>query len=164
MRRLGGHPWAVGSRQEHLLSLLAGLDVPSEGRVWFKGQSIGELSRTAERPSSVGVGFVFQTFQLLPGLSAVENVMLPLSWPVEWKESRQRAQVAWSSGPGERLTHRPRMLSGRTAALRGRTCFCDRALSPLCRRAHRQSDRKTGNAICDLLFELNASTGAHWSW
>ena len=153
-----------GAGKSTLLSLLAGLDVPSEGRVWFKGQSLGELSedgRASLRQSEVG--FVFQTFQLLPGLSALENVMLPLELAgVSVKESRDRASE-WLGrvGLGERLSHRPRMLSGgeqqRCAVARAfvtepALLFADEPTGNL--------DRKTGNSICDLLFDLNRSTGA----
>ena len=153
-----------GAGKSTLLSLLAGLDIPSEGEIWFKGSSLGELSedgRSSLRQSEVG--FVFQTFQLLPGLSALENVMLPLELAgMGVKAARARA-AEWLGrvGLGERLGHRPRMLSGgeqqRCAVARAfvtepSLLFADEPTGNL--------DRATGDAICDLLFELNESTGA----
>ena len=152
-----------GAGKSTLLALLAGLDVAAEGEIRFKGKSLGELTedgRSSLRQSEVG--FVFQTFQLLPGLSAVENVMLPLELAgVGVKEARERA-TEWLGrvGLGERLSHRPRMLSGgeqqRCAVARAfvtepSLLFADEPTGNL--------DRATGDAICELLFELNVSTG-----
>lgn len=152
-----------GAGKSTLLSLLAGLDVPAEGEIRFKGSSLGKLTedgRSSLRQSEVG--FVFQTFQLLPGLSALENVMLPLELAgVSVKEARTRA-ADWLGrvGLGERLSHRPRMLSGgeqqRCAVARAfvtepSLLFADEPTGNL--------DRATGDAICELLFELNVSTG-----
>ncbi len=152
-----------GAGKSTRLSLMAGLDVPTSGAIHLKGKDLGQLSedgRAALR--QLEVGFVFQTFQLLPGLTAVENVMLPLELAgVSLREAKERA-TKWLErvGLGERLSHRPRMLSGgeqqRCAVARAfvtepSILFADEPTGNL--------DRKTGNALCDLLFELNASTG-----
>lgn len=153
-----------GAGKSTLLALLAGLDVPNQGEIKLLGQPFSTLSEDSRAKARQGaVGFVFQSFQLLPGLTALENVMLPLELAgVSVTEAKRRA-TEWLSrvGLGARLTHRPRMLSGgeqqRTAVARAfvtepALLFADEPTGNL--------DRRTGESISDLLFQLNADTGA----
>ena len=101
-----------GSGKTTLLSLLAGLDVPSHGEVWLDGQPIhasNEDARAALRAEAVG--FVFQNFQLMPAMSALDNVALPLELRGKPGGDAARALLA-QVGLGERLHHLPRQLSG----------------------------------------------------
>jgi putative ABC transport system ATP-binding protein len=153
-----------GAGKSTLLALLAGLDVPNQGDIRLLDQPFSTLSEDARAKARQGsVGFVFQSFQLLPGLTALENVMLPLELAgVSVKHATQRA-TDWLTrvGLGARLRHRPRMLSGgeqqRTAVARAfvtdpALLFADEPTGNL--------DRRTGEAISDLLFQLNQDTGA----
>ena len=152
-----------GAGKSTLLSLLAGLDVPETGDILFQGESFSAESEDARALIRRGrIGFVFQSFQLLQGLTALENVMLPLELTgIPVGEAKQRA-AKWLGrvGLGERMTHRPRMLSGgeqqRTAVARAfvsepALLFADEPTGNL--------DRRTGEAITDLLFNLNRETG-----
>ena len=150
-----------GSGKTTLLGLLAGLDTPSEGVVELDGAEIsklGEDERAKLRASRVG--FVFQSFQLLPALSALENVMLPLELAgIEAPESRAR-ELLERVGLGERLNHTPRQLSGgeqqRVAIARAfasdpAILFADEPTGNL--------DNRTGQAVSDLLMQLNREKG-----
>ena len=152
---------ASGSGKSTLLGLLAGLDVPSEGRVEIDGQdlfSLDEDGRAALRARTVG--FVFQSFQLLPALTALENVMLPLEL-AGIAEARKAARAMLERvGLGERLSHYPGNLSGgeqqrvalaRAFVVRPKLLFADEPTGNL--------DAATGAAIIDLLFGLNADAG-----
>ena len=152
---------ASGSGKSTLLSLLAGLDVPSQGEVHLAGQALSALDEDGRaRLRGERVGFVFQAFQLLPSLTALENVMLPLELRgVRDAEQKARAILA-RVGLGERLGHYPKQLSGgeqqRVALARAfvtqpEVLFADEPTGNL--------DTTTGNAIIDLLFELNAQSG-----
>ncbi len=145
-----------GSGKTTLLSLLAGLDVPSSGEVWLDGQAIhaaDEDARAALRARAVG--FVFQNFQLMPAMSALENVALPLE--LQGQSGNQRAQELLELvGLGERLGHLPRQLSGgeqqrvaiaRAFASSPRILFADEPTGNL--------DRRTGLAIEELLFGID---------
>jgi putative ABC transport system ATP-binding protein len=152
---------ASGSGKSTLLSLLAGLDLPSRGEVTLDGVALSGLDEDGRaRLRGAKVGFVFQSFQLLPALTALENVMLPL----ELRGDRQPAAAAQAIlervGLGERLTHYPRQLSGgeqqRVALARAfvtapSLLFADEPTGNL--------DTDTGRAVIDLLFELNAQSG-----
>lgn len=153
-----------GAGKSTLLSLLAGLDVPSSGEILFKGEPFSVRSEDQRAQLRRGqIGFVFQSFQLLQGLTALENVMLPLEL-TGLSSAQARARAAdWLSrvGLAERINHRPRMLSGgeqqRTAVARAfvtepALLFADEPTGNL--------DRRTGESITDLLFELNRETGA----
>lgn len=150
-----------GSGKTTLLGLLAGLDTPSDGVVELDGAEISNLNedeRAKLRASRVG--FVFQSFQLLPALSALENVMLPLELAgIEAPEKRAR-ELLERVGLGERLTHTPRQLSGgeqqRVAIARAFASdpvilFADEPTGNL--------DNRTGQAVSDLLMDLNREQG-----
>jgi len=152
---------ASGSGKSTLLSLLAGLDVPSSGGVRLAGQDLGVLDedgRAALRAAKVG--FVFQNFQLLPALTALENVMLPLELRGDRDAEGPAREVLRQVGLGERLTHYPRQLSGgeqqrvaiaRAFVTRPALLFADEPTGNL--------DTGTGQQIIDLLFRLNAEAG-----
>ncbi|MDR3427188.1 MULTISPECIES: ABC transporter ATP-binding protein [Silvimonas] len=155
---------ASGSGKSTLLSLLAGLDTPSHGEVLLAGQSLTQLDEDGRaRMRGQHAGFVFQSFQLLPELSALENVMLPLELlgkKTSTDEMRQTAQ-SWLDrvGLGKRLAHTPRTLSGgeqqRVALARAFVTgpdilFADEPTGSL--------DSHTGEHVAELLFELNRET------
>ena len=152
---------ASGSGKSTLLSLLAGLDVPSTGEVRLAGHALSTLDEDGRAQlRGERVGFVFQAFQLLPSLTALENAMLPLELRgVRDAEQRARA-ILERVGLGQRLQHYPKQLSGgeqqRVALARAfvtqpEVLFADEPTGNL--------DTTTGNAVIDLLFELNAQTG-----
>jgi putative ABC transport system ATP-binding protein len=151
-----------GSGKSTLLGLLAGLDLPSGGTVALAGHNLGALDEDQRaRVRAEHVGFVFQSFQLLDSLNALENVMLPLELEGH-ADARQRARALLERvGLGQRLTHYPRQLSGgeqqRVAIARAFVAepdvlFADEPTGNL--------DSHTGERISDLLFELNRERGA----
>ncbi|MDO6570748.1 ABC transporter ATP-binding protein [Gilvimarinus sp. 1_MG-2023] len=152
---------ASGSGKSTLLGLLAGLDVPSTGSVALAGIDLNTLDEEGRaKVRADHVGFVFQSFQLLPGLTALENVMLPLELRGDRNVREQAAQYLNRVGLGERLSHYPPQLSGgeqqRVAIARAFACkpdilFADEPTGNL--------DSTTGHTINDLLFELNAEMG-----
>lgn len=150
-----------GSGKSTLLGLLAGLDVATAGDVVIDDQPVGELDEDARAAlRAEKVGFVFQSFQLLPALTALENVMLPLELAGQ-EDALGRAQAYLDRvGLGERLGHYPTMLSGgeqqrvaiaRAFASSPRILFADEPTGNL--------DTKTGNTVIELLFDLNRSEG-----
>ena len=152
-----------GAGKSTLLSLLAGLDIPESGEILFQGEAFSGLSEDQRAAVRRGrIGFVFQSFQLLQGLTAVENVMLPLELTgMSVAQAKQRA-MKWLErvGLGARTHHRPRMLSGgeqqRVALARAfvnepALLFADEPTGNL--------DRRTGESVSELLFELNQETG-----
>lgn len=152
---------ASGSGKSTLLGLLAGLDTPTSGRVLIQGtdlNSLDEDGRAALRGRLVG--FVFQSFQLLPSLTARENVMLPLEL-AGMDQARERAEAILTRvGLGERMGHYPRQLSGgeqqRVAIARAfvtepKLLFADEPTGNL--------DARTGQSMIELLFELNRERG-----
>ncbi len=157
---------ASGSGKSTLLALLAGLDVPTHGDVALAGQSLGSLDEDGRAQLRATLtGFVFQSFQLLPDLTALENVMLPLELIPRPGMDRgaitQKAQE-WLErvGLADRLDHTPRQLSGggqqRVALARAfapgpQILFADEPTGSL--------DSTTGERVADLLFELNRATG-----
>ena len=151
-----------GSGKSTLLGLLAGLDLPSTGRILLAGNDLGSLDEDARaRVRAEHVGFVFQSFQLLDSLNALENVMLPLELEGR-SDARQRAsELLERVGLGSRLSHTPRQLSGgeqqrvaiaRAFAAEPDVLFADEPTGNL--------DTHTGERISDLLFELNQERGA----
>lgn len=152
---------ASGCGKSTLLGLLAGLDVPTEGAVWVGDVNLSDLdedARAAVRGKTLG--FVFQAFHLLSGLTALENVMLPLEL-TGGKQARNRALKALDQvGLGPRVDHYPRQLSGgeqqrvaiaRAFVVEPRLLLADEPTGNL--------DRETGERIQDLLFQLNAQHG-----
>lgn len=146
-----------GSGKSTLLGLLAGLDQPSDGDVILNGTRLNDLDedgRAALRGENVG--FVFQSFQLLPGLSALENVMLPLELQLNDSALKQATQLLGRVGLADRLHHYPKQLSGgeqqRVAIARAfvtqpKLLFADEPTGNL--------DKKTSQYIIDLIFEMN---------
>jgi putative ABC transport system ATP-binding protein len=144
-----------------LLSLLAGLDVPSSGEVWLCGQPIYDLdedSRAAHRARHVG--FVFQSFQLIGHLTALENVMLPLELRGDRGARAKAVAMLERVGLGQRLSHKPALLSGgeqqrvalaRAFVMRPDVLMADEPTGSL--------DHATGVAVMDLMFELNREVG-----
>ncbi|GAB3628720.1 ABC transporter ATP-binding protein [Pandoraea terrae] len=154
---------ASGSGKSTLLGLLAGLDTATAGSVNLLGQSLGELDeegRAALRRRSVG--FVFQSFQLMPHLNALENVMLPLELLGETAQVRERATLLLEKvGLAARLRHYPKQLSGgeqqRVALARAfvtepAILFADEPTGSL--------DTATGEKVIELMFSLNQASGA----
>ncbi len=151
-----------GSGKTTLLSLLAGLDLPTSGRVALDGQDLSALDEDGRAAFRAGrVGFVFQSFQLLASLTALENVMLPCELAGR-RDARDRARSALERvGLSQRLSHYPYQLSGgeqqRVAIARAfagepAILFADEPTGNL--------DVATGGEIIDLLFALNRDRGA----
>ena len=148
---------ASGSGKSTLLGLLAGMDVPSGGEIWLDGESLNELDEDQRaRLRAEKVGFVFQSFQLLPALTARENVMLPLELAGVSDAEEIAEQFLVEVGLGERLSHYPTTLSGgeqqrvaiaRAFARQPRILFADEPTGNL--------DTRTGERVIELLFELN---------
>jgi putative ABC transport system ATP-binding protein len=152
---------ASGSGKSTLLALMAGLDTPSDGRVLLDGAPLSTLDEDGRaKVRGAKVGFVFQSFQLLPSLTALENVMLPLELRGDADVGGPAKQILDKVGLGERLNHYPRQLSGgeqqrvalaRAFVTRPALLFADEPTGNL--------DTRTGQAIIDLLFGLNADAG-----
>ena len=151
-----------GAGKSTLLGLLAGLDTPTSGEIFLADTEITQLDE--EQRAEVRaefVGFVFQTFQLLPSLNALENVSLPLELRGDKTAEKQATEYLQRVGLGERLTHYPRTLSGgeqqRVAIARAFACkpkilFADEPTGNL--------DSVTGKKVSDLLFEINQESDA----
>ncbi len=152
---------ASGSGKSTLLGLLAGLDSPSGGSVRIRGQDLFALDEDGRAElRGACVGFVFQSFQLLPALTALENVMLPLELAGR-RDARQEAE-SWLGrvGLSGRLGHYPRQLSGgeqqRVAVARA---FAPRPALVLADEPTGNLDVATGEAVIELMFSLNAESG-----
>jgi len=153
---------ASGSGKSTLLGLLAGLDLPSEGTVTMFGESLFDLDEDARAAwRARNLGFVFQSFQLLPQMTALENVMLPLELAGERRPAERARRLLERVGLGGRLGHYPKTLSGgeqqrvalaRAFAPQPKLLFADEPTGSL--------DAATGARVIDLLFELNREAGA----
>ncbi len=152
---------ASGSGKSTLLGILAGLDTPSSGRVCLAGVDLSELDEEGRaRVRAEQVGFVFQSFQLLPGLTALENVMLPLELHGVGSAKKRAENFLARVGLAERLSHYPKQLSGgeqqrvaiaRAFASEPKILFADEPTGNL--------DSVTGAKIIELVFELNREQG-----
>lgn len=150
-----------GSGKSTLLGLLAGLDEPSSGEVILAGNNLSQMDEDQRaQVRAKHVGFVFQSFQLLDSLNALENVMLPLELNNNRQARQQATELLQQVGLAERLGHYPRQLSGgeqqrvaiaRAFAAQPRILFADEPTGNL--------DSQTGERISQLLFELNATHG-----
>ena len=153
---------ASGAGKSTLLALLAGLDTPTAGSVRLAGHDLGALDedgRAAVRARHVG--FVFQSFHLVPSLTALENAMLPLELAGRRDARANALEVLGRVGLGERVGHYPRQLSGgeqqrvaiaRAFVTRPDVLFADEPTGNL--------DAATGARVVDLLFGLNREAGA----
>lgn len=153
---------ASGSGKSTLLGLLGGLDKPSEGSIAIFGEHLTRLDeeqRAAWRARNLG--FVFQSFQLLPQMSALENVMLPLELAGRRDAEPLARQLLERVGLGHRNSHYPRTLSGgeqqRVALARA---FAPRPALLLADEPTGSLDAVTGERIIDLMFELNREVGS----
>lgn len=146
-----------GSGKTTLLSILAGLDVATSGHVWLAGHELSALDENGRALlRKQYVGFVFQTFQLLTSLTALENVMLPAELRGDDDADRRAAECLERVGLGHRLNHYPAKLSGgeqqrvalaRAFATNPEVLFADEPTGNL--------DTRTGRKIIDLMFELS---------
>ncbi|MDD9824276.1 MAG: ABC transporter ATP-binding protein [Gammaproteobacteria bacterium] len=151
-----------GAGKSTLLGLLAGLERPSGGRVLLEGRDLGELDENELARLRAGrVGFVFQTFQLLPSMTALENVILPLELAGAPRSRETAAAELERVGLGARLRHYPAQLSGgeqqrvaiaRAYASQPHILFADEPTGNL--------DQRTARQVMDLLFRLNEEHGA----
>jgi len=150
-----------GAGKSTLLALLAGLDQPTSGEVWLNGFELGSLDEDGRaKLRNQEVGFVFQSFHLMPSLTAIENVLLPLELCGAENATEAAHEALVRVGLEHRLRHYPKQLSGgekqRVAIARAfvgkpSLLFADEPTGNL--------DNKTGAHILDLLFELNAASG-----
>ena len=152
---------ASGSGKSTLLGLLAGLDLPSQGDIEILGKSLGELDEEGRaRLRAEQIGFVFQSFLLLPTMTALENVMLPAELRGERDCEPRARELLAAVGLGERLHHLPPRLSGgeqqRVAIARA---FMTRPSLLLADEPTGNHDSKTGEKVIELLFELNRKHG-----
>jgi putative ABC transport system ATP-binding protein len=152
---------ASGAGKSTLLGLLAGLDLPTFGKVWLDGHELTVLDedgRAALRADEVG--FVFQSFHLIPSLTALENVMLPLELASHDQPTQAAMKALQSVGLGERAGHYPRQLSGgekqrvaiaRAYVIQPTVLFADEPTGNL--------DQQTGDTVIDILFRMNREYG-----
>jgi len=152
---------ASGSGKSTLLAILAGLDTPTSGEVALDGASLTALDEDARaRLRAMNVGFVFQSFQLLASLTALENVMLPLELANDADAEARAKEILGRVGLGERLHHYPRHLSGgeqqrvalaRAFVVRPKLLLADEPTGSL--------DADSGAEVITLLFEMNREFG-----
>jgi putative ABC transport system ATP-binding protein len=150
-----------GSGKTTLLGLLAGLDRPASGRVWLDGIDLSTLDEDARaRLRAAKVGFVFQSFHLIPTLTARENVQVPLELRGEHGAEPRAEELLRRVGLGDRMHHYPAQLSGgeqqrvalaRAFSTRPRLLFADEPTGNL--------DSRTGHPIVELMLGLNREVG-----
>ncbi|KWU02654.1 ATP-binding cassette domain-containing protein [Vibrio toranzoniae] len=150
-----------GAGKSTLMTLLAGLDVPTEGEISLLGQPLSRLDDEARaKIRSESVGFVFQSFLLIPSLSALQNVTLPCLLKGEDEDIERATALLESVGLKDRLDHLPSQLSGgeqqrvalaRAFMIKPKILFADEPTGNL--------DQQTASKIIELLFELNSSHG-----
>jgi len=150
-----------GSGKTTLLGLCAGLDLPTRGRVVLAGEELGALDEDGRaRVRNASVGFVFQSFQLIPTLTAMENVMVPLELRGERGIEPEARRLLSEVGLSERLDHYPAQLSGgeqqrvaiaRAFINRPKVLFADEPTGNL--------DSETGHRVVESLFRVNAAAG-----
>ncbi len=148
---------ASGSGKSTLLGLMAGLDIATEGEIWLDGQKLSDMDEEQRALLRArAVGFVFQSFQLLPSLTALENVMLPIELKGDPGAGDKARELLERVGLSDRWRHYPNQLSGgeqqrvaiaRAFATRARVLFADEPTGNL--------DTATGGKVIDVLFELN---------
>jgi putative ABC transport system ATP-binding protein len=152
---------ASGAGKSTLLALLAGLDEPTAGAVWLEGTELSALDEDGRAEARARhVGFVFQSFHLIPSLTALENVMLPLELADRADARATAREVLKQVGLESRLGHYPRQLSGgeqqrvaiaRAFVTKPSVLFADEPTGNL--------DSTTGARVIQLLFDLNRATG-----
>jgi putative ABC transport system ATP-binding protein len=152
---------ASGSGKTTLLGLLAGLDRPTTGEAWLDGSALSVLDEDARAALRARLlGFVFQSFQLLPSLTALENVMLPLELANDREAEAKAKEVLMRVGLGERLHHYPKHLSGgeqqrvalaRAFVVRPKLLLADEPTGSL--------DAESGAEVIRLLFDMNREYG-----
>jgi putative ABC transport system ATP-binding protein len=152
---------ASGSGKSTLLAILAGLDTPTAGTVSLEGADLFALDEDARAElRGRSVGFVFQSFQLLPSLNALENVMLPLELAGHADAEARSREILAKVGLQERMSHYPKHLSGgeqqrvalaRAFSVRPKLLFADEPTGSL--------DAEAGESVIELVFELNRSFG-----
>lgn len=153
---------ASGSGKSTLLGLIAGLDRPSSGEVTIFGQRLSALDEEARAAwRARNLGFVFQSFQLLPHMTALENVMLPLELMGHHRAEAQARELLSRVGLSDRLRHYPRTLSGgeqqRVALARA---FASEPTLLLADEPTGSLDAATGERIIELMFALNREAGS----
>lgn len=151
---------ASGAGKSTLLALLAGLDLPTEGHVWLDGVNLAKLDEDGRADvRAASVGFVFQSFHLVPSLNALENVMLPLELAGASAARQAASEILDQVGLADRLSHYPAQLSGgekqrvaiaRAFAAEPAVLFADEPTGNL--------DSRTGEHVMDLMFELNRNS------
>lgn len=151
---------ASGAGKSTLLALLAGLDLPTEGQIWLNGVNLTELDEDGRADvRAASVGFVFQSFHLVPSLNALENVMLPLELSDHGSPRQAASEILNQVGLAERWSHYPAQLSGgekqrvaiaRAFATEPAVLFADEPTGNL--------DSNTGDHVMELMFELNRNS------
>lgn len=151
---------ASGAGKSTLLALLAGLDLPTEGRIWLNGVNLNDLDEDGRADvRATSVGFVFQSFHLLLSLNALENVMLPLELSGRERPRQAASEILKQVGLAERWSHYPAQLSAgekqrvaiaRAFATEPAVLFADEPTGNL--------DSRTGDRVMDLMFELNKTS------
>ncbi len=151
---------ASGAGKSTLLALLAGLDLPTEGRIWLNGVDLTVLEEDGRADlRATNVGFVFQSFHLVPSLNALENVMLPLELSGRERPRQAALEILKQVGLTDRWSHYPAQLSGgekqrvaiaRAFATEPAVLFADEPTGNL--------DSRTGGHVMDIMFELNKTS------